>query len=153
MSAQLPKKRDKAPFPQPIHDGRILRDDGRTVVIRIQDYRRGCERQLAMPGEEFVARFVFHILPRRMQRVRFAGLFQPNVRKRRVALCHRLLATRDMQALGHHHVVRSANRPASGVRARRCAGRFSKVCCNERDCRFRLFLRPMGFRAAFRCPL
>jgi hypothetical protein len=65
------------------------------VVIRIQDYRHDCERQLAMAGEEFVARFVFHILARRMQRVRFAGLFQPNVRKRRVALCHRLLAGRD----------------------------------------------------------
>jgi len=57
-----------------ISDSRILADDGRTVVILVKNYRNGgAYETLEMTGEEFVQRFLLHILPRRMQRVRYTA--------------------------------------------------------------------------------
>ena len=77
---------------RPSYDGY---DDGRCVVIRIKNYRTGRREERRMTGEEFVQRFALHILPERMMRVRYAGLFFARRRAERLALCRRLLGVRE----------------------------------------------------------
>jgi hypothetical protein len=75
-----------------ISDSRILSDDGRTVVIRVKNYRKGgIYETLPLPGEEFVRLFLLHVLPRRMHRVRYGGLFSPQKRKELLELARRML--------------------------------------------------------------
>jgi len=78
-----------------IRDRRILRHDGRCVVIGIKNYRTGRREERRMSGEEFVKRFALHILPERMMRVRYAGLFYPERRQDRLAICRQLLGATD----------------------------------------------------------
>jgi hypothetical protein len=73
-----------------IRDSRILRYDGRCVVIRVKNYRTGKFEELPMTGEEFAAKFALHILPARMLRVRYAGIFSARQRKDRLKKCRRL---------------------------------------------------------------
>jgi hypothetical protein len=73
-----------------IRDSRILRYDGRCVVIRVKNYRTGKFEELPMTGEEFAAKFSLHILPARMLRVRYAGIFSARQRKERLEKCRRL---------------------------------------------------------------
>ena len=70
-----------------IRDSRILRHDGRCVVIRVKNYRTGQYEELPMTGEEFVERFALHILPRGFLRVRYVGLFSAQRRAARLAKC------------------------------------------------------------------
>ena len=74
-----------------ISDHRILSDDGETVTIRAKDYRTGEFKTLPLSGEEFVGRYVQHILPRSLRRLRYGGLFSPRNRDKRLALCRQLL--------------------------------------------------------------
>ena len=89
-----------------IRNDRILRHDGRCVVIRVKNYRTGQYEELPLTGEEFVERFALHILPRGLMRVRFVGLFSPNLRRHSLQVCRQLLgvespdeneANRDLQ--------------------------------------------------------
>jgi len=75
-----------------IRDSRILRHDGRSVVIRVKNYRTGNFEEQCMTGEEFVEQFALHILPARMLRVRYAGLFSAGRRKERLDKCRELCA-------------------------------------------------------------
>jgi hypothetical protein len=74
-----------------IHNERILSDDGTHVVIRIKNYRTGEDETRRMTGEEFVHRFLLHVLPKRFHRLRYAGLFRSRGRDERLAICRRLL--------------------------------------------------------------
>lgn len=44
--------------------------------MRIKDYTAGDVKHELYAGEEFVRRFVMHILPRGLVRVRYAGIFR-----------------------------------------------------------------------------
>jgi hypothetical protein len=80
-----------------ISDGRILADDGRTVVIRVKNYREGGRFEpLTMTGEEFVRRFLLHILPRRMHRLHYGGLFSPQGRKQRLSLARQRISEQNL---------------------------------------------------------
>ena len=74
-----------------IRDERILRHDGRCVVIRVKNYRTGQQEELPLTGVQFVERFALHILPQGLQRVRFVGLFSPNLRRQKLEICRQLL--------------------------------------------------------------
>lgn len=74
-----------------IRDRRILRYDGRAVVISYKDYRTGERKELPLTGEEFVTRYARHILPAGFLRLRYAGLFGPRGRKERLAACRAVL--------------------------------------------------------------
>lgn len=76
-----------------IQDRRILRYDGRCVVISAKNYRTGQLEELPMTGEEFVRRFALHILPDRLVRIRYAGMFCARYRKSWLARCHQLLGS------------------------------------------------------------
>ena len=52
----------------------------------------GGKRTLAMPGQQFIARLLQHVLPPGFKRIRHYGLAAPTAKTERLALARKLLA-------------------------------------------------------------
>jgi hypothetical protein len=76
----------------PIGNHRILSDDGETITFKIKDYKHDRPGEEKLPGPMFLQRFTDHILPTSVQRVRYAGLFRTQQRKRCLDHCKSRLA-------------------------------------------------------------
>lgn len=78
-----------------ISNSRLIAFDARGVTLRYKDYRRqGPDRQQVMTvsADEFIRRFLLHVLPRGFHRIRHYGLLASSTRKASLALARRLLA-------------------------------------------------------------
>lgn len=78
-----------------ISNRRLLAFDQRGVTFRYKDYRRsGADRQqvMTLSAEEFIRRFLLHVLPTGFHRIRHYGLLAGGTRKASLALARRLLA-------------------------------------------------------------
>jgi hypothetical protein len=78
-----------------ISNRRLISFDETGVTFRYNDYRRdGADRQRAMTlrPDEFVRRFLLHVLPKGFHRIRHYGLLASAGRKGNVALARQLLA-------------------------------------------------------------
>ena len=67
-----------------ISNSRLIAFDGTTVTFRYKDYRRsGVDRQQVMTlcADEFIRRFLIHVLPRGFHRIRHYGLLAGSARK------------------------------------------------------------------------
>jgi hypothetical protein len=65
--------------------------DGK-VTFRWKDYAHGSkQRKMTVTGEEFLRRFMLHVLPRRFVRIRFSGFLANRCRKHLLPLCQQLL--------------------------------------------------------------
>jgi hypothetical protein len=74
---------------------RLLAFDEAGVTFRYKDYRRdGADRQQVMPlaADEFIRRFLLHVLPRGFHRIRHYGLLAGTARQAGLALARELLA-------------------------------------------------------------
>jgi len=56
-----------------ISNGRLLSDDGKTVRFAYHDYRDERNKVMALSGGEFIRRFLQHVLPKGLQRIRHYG--------------------------------------------------------------------------------
>jgi hypothetical protein len=77
-----------------ISNRRLIAFDERGVTLRFKDYRRdGPERQqiMTLATEEFIRRFLAHVLPRGFHRIRHYGLLAGSNRKTSIALARQLL--------------------------------------------------------------
>jgi hypothetical protein len=75
-----------------ISDGRLLEHAAGRVSFRAKNYRQGRQRQtLSLPEQEFVRRFLLHVLPRGFVRVRYYGLLANTQRAALIARCRELL--------------------------------------------------------------
>lgn len=77
-----------------ISNRRLIAFDGRGVTFGYKDYRRdGPERQqvMTLAADEFIRRFLLHVLPRGFHRIRHYGLLAASSRKASIALARRLL--------------------------------------------------------------
>ncbi|TIU70878.1 MAG: IS91 family transposase [Mesorhizobium sp.] len=77
-----------------ISNRRLIAFDEAGVTFRYKDYRRdGVERQRAMTiaADEFIRRFLLHVLPRGFHRIRHYGLLAGSARKASLALVRELL--------------------------------------------------------------
>ena len=82
-----------------IRDSRIVADDGRHVWFTAKDYRHdGREMTLRATGEEFVRRFLWHILPPWSARVRYYGFLAHCCRNKNLEACRRLLGVPERSA-------------------------------------------------------
>lgn len=80
-----------------ISNRRLLALDDAGVTMRYKDYRRdGADRQRAMTlgADEFIRRFLLHVLPRGFHRIRHYGLLAGSARKASLALARELLDVR-----------------------------------------------------------
>jgi len=65
--------------------------DGK-VTFRWKDYAHGSkQRKMTVTAEEFLRRFMLHVLPRRFVRIRFSGFLANRRRRQVLPLCRQLL--------------------------------------------------------------
>jgi Putative transposase/Transposase zinc-binding domain len=77
-----------------ISNSRLIRLDESGVTFRYKDYRRdGADQQqiMTLASNEFIRRFLLHILPRGFHRIRHYGLLAGSARKASLALARDLL--------------------------------------------------------------
>ena len=78
-----------------ISNRRLIAVDERDVTFRYKDYRRdGAERYrtMTLPTDEFIRRFLLHVLPRGFHRIGHYGLLTTAGRKLNIARARELLA-------------------------------------------------------------
>jgi hypothetical protein len=78
-----------------ISNRRLISFDETGVTFRYKDYRRdGTDRQrtMTLSPDEFIRRFLLHVLPKGLHRIRHYGLLASAGRKANVALARQLLA-------------------------------------------------------------
>ena len=78
-----------------ISNRRLIAYNETGVTFRYKDYRReGSERQrvMALAPDEFIRRFLLHVLPQGFHRIRHYGLLASSVRKADIARARELLA-------------------------------------------------------------
>jgi len=75
-----------------IGNERLVGIDGDRVVLRVRAKERGGKRTIAIPGTEFIGRFLQHVLPAGFKRIRHFGLLAPAAKAQRLALARQLLA-------------------------------------------------------------
>ncbi len=75
-----------------ISNNRLLSMTDGHVTFRWKDYRReAAQRVMQLDAHEFIRRFLLHVLPRGLQRIRHYGLLGNRWRVTRLAECRRLL--------------------------------------------------------------
>ena len=70
-----------------ISSTRLLRQDDDTVTFRYRESGTGTERELTLPGEAFLQRFLQHVLPKGFRRVRSYGWLSPAAKSRFARVC------------------------------------------------------------------
>jgi Putative transposase len=75
-----------------ISNHRLLSVADGKVTFRWKDYAHGAkQRKMTVTAEEFLRRFLLHVLPRGFVRIRFSGFLATRRRKQLIPLCHQLL--------------------------------------------------------------
>ena len=74
-------------------DSAILAHDEKTVTFRYRDSETGKGRKMTLPVQEFIRRFLQHVLPSGFVKVRYYGLHHPR-RRKPLALVHASLCLR-----------------------------------------------------------
>ena len=75
-----------------ISNNRLLRIEDGKVTFQWKDYRQhGQPKVMTLDAEEFIRRFLLHVLPEGFQRIRHYGFLSHRYRKAKLALCRQLL--------------------------------------------------------------
>jgi len=76
-----------------ISNHRLLSFDGNHITFRWRDYAHGNKQKTMMvSADEFIRRFLLHVLPRGFVRIRHFGFMANSQRSASIELCHQLLA-------------------------------------------------------------
>jgi hypothetical protein len=75
-----------------ISNNRLLDIAEGKVSFRYKDYRHDAEQKtMTLEAEEFIRRFLLHVLPAGFQRIRYYGFLGNRYRKEKLARCRHLL--------------------------------------------------------------
>jgi hypothetical protein len=75
-----------------ISNNRLLEIDHEKVAFRYKDYRHDSQQKtMTLEAEEFIRRFLLHVLPDGFQRIRYYGFLGNRYREERLARCRELL--------------------------------------------------------------
>jgi hypothetical protein len=75
-----------------ISNNRLLDIAEGKVSFRYKDYRHDAQQKtMTLEAEEFIRRFLLHVLPEGFQRIRYYGLLANRYREQKLALCRELL--------------------------------------------------------------
>jgi Putative transposase/Transposase zinc-binding domain len=75
-----------------ISNNRLLNLEGGKVQFRYKDYRNNAQhRTMTLAADEFIRRFLLHVLPNRFHRIRYYGFLGNRYRQQRLAQCRHLL--------------------------------------------------------------
>ena len=92
-----------------LSNNRLLQLEHDRVTFRYRDTETGAEKRCSLSAQEFIHRFLQHVLPKSFVKVRYYGFFASTRRARLAALRQSLLATTDLNA---RHTA--STRPSSG---------------------------------------
>jgi hypothetical protein len=87
-----------------LSNDRLLSNENGRVTFRYKDYRlhgREKHKVMTLSEEEFIRRYLSHILPPGFQKIRFFGFLSHRRRKQQLALCRKLLNTPIQDLLPH----------------------------------------------------
>jgi hypothetical protein len=75
-----------------ISNNRILNIEDGQVTFRYKDYRNGSQQKtMTLSADEFIRRFLLHVLPEGFHRIRYYGFLGNRYRKGKLEQCRRLL--------------------------------------------------------------
>jgi hypothetical protein len=75
-----------------ISNDRLIDIDDEKVQFRWKDYRdENRKKTMILAAEEFIRRFLLHVLPDGFQRIRYYGFLANRYRQQKLDLCRRLL--------------------------------------------------------------
>jgi hypothetical protein len=96
-----------------------------TVSFRWKDYRHGSQvRTLTLDSDEFLRRFLLHVLPKRFVRIRYFGFLAPRCRTHELAQCRQALAGSPMPPPDNPPVPTT---PPRSWPCPRCGGRMRVI--------------------------
>jgi hypothetical protein len=79
-----------------IANSRLVALDAGRVTFTYREYRQNnAERRMTLEAEEFLRRFLQHVLPRGFKRIRSYGLLANRTRRDKLARCRQLLGVRE----------------------------------------------------------
>jgi hypothetical protein len=110
-----------------ISNSRLLSCDGSGVAFKYKDYRangRARRKVMRLSTDEFIRRFLIHILPTGFHRIRHYGLFASGVRAHNVVRARELLGAAIPPQQDDRH--EDADRPEPRILAHPCP------CCGGR---------------------
>lgn len=82
-----------------ISNARILSFDGEHVTFRYRDSaRQNSQRTMTLGADEFLRRFLLHVLPSRFVRIRYYGFLANRLRAQRIQLARKLIPSRPSTA-------------------------------------------------------
>jgi Putative transposase/Transposase zinc-binding domain len=119
-----------------ISNRRLVATDNGRVAFRYKDYRtEGAERwkTMTLDASEFIRRFLVHVLPKGLQRIRHYGMFANAKRKGAIAKARELLAVPKIEPMPEPEP--SADEPTPRVWPTPCP------CCGKRLFVFEMFGR------------
>lgn len=95
-----------------ISNERIVKIEAHKVLFGYKDYKDNAKRKImALEGEEFIRRFLLHVLPSGFMRIRYYGLFAMRQRKRDLLKCKKALEIREYRSkfdgLKWHEVLKN----------------------------------------------
>jgi hypothetical protein len=73
-----------------LSNNRLLKLESDRVTFRYRDTETGAEKRCSLGAQEFIHRFLQHVLPHHFVKVRYYGFFAPTRRARLIALRHKL---------------------------------------------------------------
>jgi hypothetical protein len=100
-----------------ISNSRLLGLDERGVTFRYKDYRRNGQaryRTLTLATDEFIRRFLLHVLPKGFHRIRHYGLLASATCKANIARARELIAAPVMDRPTEHRRRGPGNRHCGG---------------------------------------
>jgi Putative transposase/Transposase zinc-binding domain len=109
-----------------ISNSRLLACDGAGVAFKYKDYRvkgRARQKVMRLATDEFIRRFLMHVLPTGFHRIRHYGLFASGVRAQNIVRARELLAAATP---GRQTKRKEADRPEP------CAPAHPCPCCGGR---------------------
>ena len=119
-----------------ICDARIVADDGEYVSFRVKEYRAGGTAAIEkIRGTEFVGRFLMHLLPPRLMRIRYYGMYSgrrrgEDIPRRRNSLVCPSPTTRSKARRAISTATPMKHRGSTG---RRVSGARSRCCTSPRS--------------------
>ena len=73
-----------------ISNSRIISVSDEGVILSWKDYRDDQDKTLSLSGEEFIRRFLMHVLPKGFSRIRYSGFLSNSRKKKSLAMIRRL---------------------------------------------------------------
>ena len=78
-------------------NNRLLDMEGGKIRFMVKDYRNsGRPEEMTLPADEFIRRFLLHVLPKRFRKIRYGGFLASAVREANLELARRSLPDEDI---------------------------------------------------------